>query len=633
MTQAPRMLGGRYEVGELLGRGGMAEVHRGFDTRLRRPVAIKLLRLDLVRDTTFLSRFRREAQSAAGLSMPHIVAVYDSGEDTVTEGGGASVALPYIVMELVEGQSLRQMLTATGALPAREATRIMIDVLEALAHSHQTGIIHRDIKPANVMVSRSGTVKVMDFGIARAIADAQATMTQTSSVIGTAQYFSPEQAQGQAVDSRSDLYSAGCMLFELLTGRPPFVGDSPLAIAYQHVGETAPRPSSINPQVPPVLDMIVARALEKDLGARYQTAAEFRDDLIAARDGRPLSDRTEIVAGGAAGGVAGAGAAAMTEPVPSPDGRNRRAAAAASSAATAVVPTAVVTPAGPPEDGRRRGWLVALLSLVAVAALAVVGYLALSSLNKPAPQPTTVSVPSLKDKTKTEAESLLRDKGLTMKPEYQSDRDVPKDNVIRQNPVAGASVAVGSPVTVVISTGRDLMTLVDLKGMKKDEVTKVLADAKFTLPPVFVYTDEPKVAKDIVVSQNPLPGDVERSTQITVTLASGNVKVPSYIGRYEAVAQVELSQLGLKPVSTDVISTDQPAGTVIGQDIKDVAVPNGSTITLKVARRPNPTVTTTVFTSSPPPTTSPTTPATPPPTTPATPQPVSTADITPLPKP
>ena len=284
----PKLLGGRYEVGDLIARGGMAEVHHGYDTRLGRAVAIKILRSDHVRDTHFLSRFRREAQSVAGLNHRNIVAVYDSGEDFLLETGGAQVPVPWIVMEYVEGFTLREILTSNGPLPAQEATRITESILDALAYSHEMGMVHRDIKPANVMVSRDGSVKVMDFGIARAVADTQATMTQTSSVMGTAQYISPEQAEGLPVDSRSDLYSTGCLLFELMTGRTPFIGE-PVSLTYQHVSKPPPAPSQFNEAVPEALDAVVAQALVKDRELRYQHAEDFRDDLRSVRLGRPVS--------------------------------------------------------------------------------------------------------------------------------------------------------------------------------------------------------------------------------------------------------------------------------------------------------------------------------------------------------
>src|SRR5216684_2139668 len=283
MTQ-PRLLGGRYELDGVVGRGGMAEVYRARDLRLDRIVAVKTLREDLARDQTFQARFRREAQSAASLNNPSIVAVYDTGEDNT---GGSHV--PYIVMEYVDGRTLRDLLRDDRRLLPERALEITDGVLRALDYSHSNGIVHRDIKPGNVMLTRSGQVKVMDFGIARAVSDAQATMTQTAQVIGTAQYLSPEQARGERVDARSDLYSAGCLLYELLTGRPPFTGDSPVAIAYQHVTENPVTPSRIDPEIPPWADAIVLKAMAKSPADRYQSAAEMRADLQRAASGMPVS--------------------------------------------------------------------------------------------------------------------------------------------------------------------------------------------------------------------------------------------------------------------------------------------------------------------------------------------------------
>ena len=281
-TSGPRLLGGRYEVGELIGRGGMAEVHLGHDARLGRPVAIKILRTDHARDAAFLTRFRREAQSVAGLNHRSIVAVYDSGEEHVPEAGGATLDIPYIVMEYVDGRTLRELLNESedGTLEPTEAAHIAQRVLEALDYSHDMGIVHRDIKPGNVMVTNAGDVKVMDFGIARAIADTQATMTSTQAVIGTAQYISPEQARGETVDKRSDVYSTGCLLFELLTGRTPYTGE-PISLTYQHVNAEIPLPSSVNPDVPADLDAVVVHALTKDRDERYPDAKTMAEDLEA----------------------------------------------------------------------------------------------------------------------------------------------------------------------------------------------------------------------------------------------------------------------------------------------------------------------------------------------------------------
>ena len=324
-------VGGRYELGELLGRGGMAEVRKGTDNRLGRVVAVKRLRTDLASDATFQARFRREAQSSASLNHPAIVAVYDTGEEPAADGSG--VAQPYIVMEFVAGRTLRDILREGRKILPERALEITSGVLSALDYSHRAGIIHRDIKPGNVMLTPSGDVKVMDFGIARAISDASSTMTQTAAVVGTAQYLSPEQARGETVDSRSDVYSAGCLLYELLTGRPPFVGDSPVAVAYQHVREQAQPPSDHDTDLPPEVDAIVMKALAKRVEDRYQSAAAMRSDIERYLAGRPVQ-------------------AAVPPPVPGP-------ATAATAVAARPVPAAAPAPPAAPaargrDPGRRR---------------------------------------------------------------------------------------------------------------------------------------------------------------------------------------------------------------------------------------------------------------------------------------
>src|SRR3989440_7292804 len=281
---AGRLLGGRYQVGEVLGFGGMAEVHRGRDLRLGRDVAIKMLRTDLARDETFQIRFRREAQNAASLNHPAIVAVYDTGEEIAPTGE----TIPFIVMEFVNGHTLKEVLGAEGRLMPRRALEITADICAALEFSHRHGIIHRDVKPGNVMLTQTGQVKVMDFGIARALASGASTMTQTSAVIGTAQYLSPEQARGEPVDARSDVYAVGCVLYELLCGHPPFVGDNPVSVAYQHVREDPRAPSESNRDVTPPIDAIVLKALAKNPLNRYQSAGEMRGDVMRAAAGRPV---------------------------------------------------------------------------------------------------------------------------------------------------------------------------------------------------------------------------------------------------------------------------------------------------------------------------------------------------------
>src|SRR6186713_2347507 len=282
--QPPRLLSDRYELGEILGFGGMSEVHIARDVRLHRDVAVKVLRADLARDPSFYLRFRREAQNAASLNHPAIVAVYDTGE----ERGSSGETLPYIVMEFVNGRTLKEVLAHEGRLQPRRALEITSEICAALEFSHRHGIIHRDIKPGNVMLTQTGQVKVMDFGIARALASGASTMTQTSAVIGTAQYLSPEQARGESVDARSDVYATGCVLYELLAGQPPFIGDSPVSVAYQHVREDARPPSDINREVPPEVDAIVLKALAKNPLNRYQSSQEMRADALRAVSGRPV---------------------------------------------------------------------------------------------------------------------------------------------------------------------------------------------------------------------------------------------------------------------------------------------------------------------------------------------------------
>ncbi len=471
MPEVPKLLGGRYEVGELLGRGGMAEVHRGYDSRLSRQVAIKMLRSDLARDNTFLARFRREAQSAAGLNHASIVAVYDHGEDILTETGGAQVKVPYIVMEFVDGKTLRQEITERGTVGATEALRITEGVLDALGYSHRNGIVHRDIKPANVMIAPDGSIKVMDFGIARAMADANATMTQTSAVIGTAQYLSPEQAQGHSVDERSDLYSTGCMLFELLTGRPPFLGESPVSVAYQHVGEQPIPPSRLVEGISEDLDAVVLHSLAKPREARYQSAGEFRADLAAVRLGRPISD----AARGSAAALAGAGAlAAATQVVPTGAGDATQAYGIApvpvlGESGTETIPGLEETPEKKRGPG---GWIV--LTLVAIAALAALVY-GLSTYFG-AEETPKVAVPRVVGVPLETATAQLVAAKLVVDPVRQPSDTVPVDTVISQNPTAGTEVSPNSTVKLFVSSGPAAVTVPDLKGLTVAEAQNALSD-------------------------------------------------------------------------------------------------------------------------------------------------------------
>ncbi|MDR6863259.1 Stk1 family PASTA domain-containing Ser/Thr kinase [Phycicoccus sp. 3266] len=614
---ARQVLGGRYEVGELLGRGGMAEVHLGHDTRLGRPVAVKMLRSDLARDSSFLVRFRREAQSAAGLNHASIVAVYDSGEDTVTEAGGATRPAPYIVMEYVEGQTLRQLLGERSPLDPSEAARITEGILDALAYSHRMGIVHRDIKPANVMVGRHGEVKVMDFGIARAMADANATMTQTQAVIGTAQYLSPEQAQGKHVDARSDLYSTGCLLFELLTGRPPFQADSPVAIAYQHVEQAPLRPSALNPDVPPALDAVVLHALAKDREARYQDATAFRADLQAARLGRPISDGargTAAVAGAATTVAMAPLSAAATTVIPTQTGY--AGAPAAEHGNTATLPAIGHDPDDEPR--RRRGFAYVLLLLAVVGALALLVLAGKSLLNRAPDTTATVTVPGVVNLPVETAEARIRAAGLV--PE-RMDVASPKDvgTVVDQNPGDGEKAPKGSQVQLSVSKGPDTVQLPDLKGYGQDEARTALANLDLTVASEVKTVDDSGVDKGKVVETSPSAGTtVSAGSEVVLTVSSGKVTVPDVVGRTRNDASDALSQKGLN-IKTVFKESTEPENTVIAQSIKaDTKVDDGTTITITVAQAPTPTPTTTTTTT---PTTPPTTTTTTPtlPTLPTTP--------------
>ena len=598
MPEVPMLLGGRYEVGELLGRGGMAEVHRGHDTRLGRQVAIKMLRSELARDHTFLARFRREAQSAAGLNHASIVAVYDHGEDLLTETGGAEVKVPYIVMEFVDGKTLRQVITERGTVAVTEALRITEGVLDALAYSHRNGIVHRDIKPANVMIAPDGTIKVMDFGIARAMADANATMTQTSAVIGTAQYLSPEQAQGQSVDERSDLYSTGCMLFELLTGRPPFLGESPVSIAYQHVGERPMPPSRLVEGISDDLDAVVLHSLAKPREARYQSAGEFRADLQAVRLGRPISD----AARGSAAALAGAGAlAAATQVVPTLGGDHTQAYPAAPLPVVGPDPGTETFPGlEEPQENKRGagGWIV--LTLVALAALAALVYGLSTYFGEP--ETVKVAVPSVVGDPSQSATAKLAQVKLVADVERQPSDDVPEDTVISQNPTAGTEVPENSTVRVFVSSGPTAVTVPDLKGLTVQEAQSQLSDQGLEIGTVD-EVDDPDTEAGKIIDSNPGAGtSVAPKTKINVRVGTGKVPVPNVVGKSQSEAQSIIAAANLKVETSFKQTNDVPEGTVISQSPKDGTIDIGGTVKITVAQKAAPTVTPTTVTPTPTPT-------------------------------
>jgi len=533
MTQ-PRLLGGRYELDGVVGRGGMAEVYRARDIRLDRIVAIKTLRADLARDQIFQARFRREAQSAASLNHPSIVAVYDTGEDMVT-----GVPVPYIVMEYVDGRTVRDLLQEGHRLLPERSLEIIDGVLRALDYSHQAGIVHRDIKPGNVMVTRNGDIKVMDFGIARAMSDAQATMTQTAQVIGTAQYLSPEQARGERVDARSDLYSAGCLLYELLTGRPPFTGDSPVAIAYQHVRENPVPPSRVDPDVPAWADAIVLKAMAKSPADRYQTAADMRADLQRAASGLPVSapptrldnyPRTQRMGTGAM--MAGTTQIPAVEDYDYVGGQYDR--------------------GGHGGGGRR--WIPWLLGLVIVlGVVAGVAYYLLAGTGQ------TYAVPLVNGLSVTAAQNQIKAQHLRSTVVDQANATVRKSYVISSNPPQGNNEPANTLVTLYVSSGPGNVTVPNVQGKQEVAAETTLQNAGFT---VSVQQDTTSTEPaGTVVSQNPA-GDSQVAPGSKVTIyVSGAASVPNVVGLSEQSAQTSLQSAGFK---VNVQTVTGPAGTTPG---------------------------------------------------------------------
>ncbi|MFJ9131784.1 Stk1 family PASTA domain-containing Ser/Thr kinase [Streptomyces sp. NPDC102256] len=548
--EEPRRLGGRYELSHVLGRGGMAEVYLAHDTRLGRTVAVKTLRADLARDPSFQARFRREAQSAASLNHPAIVAVYDTGEDYID-----NTSIPYIVMEYVDGSTLRELLHSGRRLLPERSMEMTIGILQALEYSHRAGIVHRDIKPANVMLTRNGQVKVMDFGIARAMGDSGMTMTQTAAVIGTAQYLSPEQAKGEQVDARSDLYSTGCLLYELLTVRPPFVGDSPVAVAYQHVREEPQAPSVFDPEITPEMDAIVLKALVKDPDYRYQSADEMRADIEAALDGQP-------VAASAAMGSVGYGGY----------GDDQATTALRSSDAQA---TSMLPPMNPDDGGygyddrpdRRRQKKsgnnnTSTILLVVAGVLVLIGAILIGKYlvgGNGAGSDESFEVPNFVSQKYADAQKMADNRDLTLSPTRKPCEKEPKGNVCSQDPALGATVKKGDTIDVVVSTGAPKVAVPSVTGETLDKAKEILQADKYEFEVKTKYkesTEDPNT----VLEQDPVLGDeVQKGSTITLTIAREKKQstVPDVSGKNCDQAKAQMTQNNLVGECQDVETDDQ----------------------------------------------------------------------------
>ena len=496
-----KVLGERYELGAMIGTGGMADVYLAQDVRLNRQVAIKILRSDLARDPSFVTRFNKEALSVAALNHPGIVSVYDSGKEDSPSG-----AMPYIVMEYVEGKTLREIVNKGERFALNRAVEITEGILIALQYSHKNGIIHRDIKPGNIMITDNNDVKVMDFGIARALADTGATMTSTWNIIGTAQYLSPEQATGTQADARSDLYSVGCLLYELLAGRPPFTGDTPVAIAYQHVSAPLIPITEIQESLDPALNAFFSIALAKDANERYQSANAM------------LKDLKKLVKG-----------EGITTQIPK---QMRK------------------------EKARNR---IAALSIALVLLVGGVSYF----IFNPNQSSVTRVLPNVVGLTEAQARQELA--GLTITIQRAPDPRIPRDRVASQLPLATIRVSDGSAVTLTISDGPgDAIVPTGLLGKPLEEVRAALTAAGLRVSRTIAIDSEQEPG--IVLKISPEPGStVEAGTGVVLEIASGNISVPSLVGRSEIEARTILTQAGFLVKIVEVYDANQVIGSVLAQ--------------------------------------------------------------------
>jgi serine/threonine-protein kinase len=560
------MIANRYEIGNLIGRGGMADVYEGVDTRLGRTVAIKLLKSDLANDPSFEDRFRQEAQASARMAHPTIVRVYDAGEDIELDSRGNQVKHPFIIMEYVRGKLLRDILHERR-LSIEEAVNYASGVLTALEFSHKGGVIHRDIKSANIMITDNDQVKVMDFGIARAISDSSATMANTVGIMGTAQYFSPEQAKGENVDARTDLYSTGVLLYEMLAGRAPFRGESAVSIAYQHVSEAPDAPSVHNNLISAELDQVVLHALAKDRNDRFPSAEEFRDHLIAAANGSPLTLAQPLQSPEPAAPAAAVEQPEPSEPTDSLDDFEALLAAADTSATTVMpahpvekeAPVVVPTEIQPAEDlslpttnpfaslgldvnapetaptaisksGRpSAGLLWGIGSGLTVVLVGLVVWLVAFGANfnfNITPGQSGVAVSDVVGKSYTEAYATLTNSNLLVMRVYQESETVPLDQVLSTDPVAGTRVPENTSITVYVSSGAQQILVPNLLGMTEEQAKVALTNAKLNFGTVIQANSASALLGQVTATDPLANAQVAPGTTVNLVISNGKVLVP-----------------------------------------------------------------------------------------------------------
>lgn len=607
MTDGNRIIAGRYELGELIGRGGMAEVYSGTDTRLGRTVAIKLLKADLAADSSFEVRFRQEAQASARMAHPTIVRVYDAGDEVSVDANGVDRHLPYIVMELVKGEVLRDILRSRK-LTQQEAISYTNGILTALEFSHAAGVVHRDIKPANVMITESNQVKVMDFGIARAVSDSSATLAHTNGIVGTAQYFSPEQARGETVDLRTDLYSTGVLLYEMLTGKPPFTGDTAVSVAYQHVSENPVPPSMVNSSVSLAIDSVVMKALSKDRFARFQSAGEFRAALAAAASGVSIEQFSDGAQPATAPMDPIADATLVMEEV---DPFDQLLAEVNEEATGTVVEVAeeeyeevengfnqlgfetgttqVVTKVPKKKNDSDRPSTGLFWGLGSGGAVVIIGLIVwliaggASLLSFGGGGGGKISVADVVGKTYEEAYTTLTTQQLLVDRQLQQSDTIPMGTVISTDPPAGQQVGIKTTITVYVSAGAEQVVMPDLSGMTEQDAMLAIIDAKLVLGKI-TQADSATVPQNMVISSNPAANkSIPAGSTIDLVISTGTVIVPNVVNLdlNDATTQLTSASVGYL-VSTEVQTgcTGTAGTTVVAQSIPEGIQPQGQTIIL-----------------------------------------------------